>query len=112
MARKANKALSHWRTLQVYRQLKLLKSPTEIVALFADDWGVSERSIRSYIEKANKKIRADFEMDRHELLLQLLHSYQHVFEQSINSKQLSNSLGALNGIARITRIDPAADRGN
>ena len=37
MARKANKALSHWRTLQVYRQLKLLKSPTEIVALLSSN---------------------------------------------------------------------------
>ena len=104
--RKANKALSHWRTLQVYRELKAMKSSTEIKTKFSAEWDVSERTVRNYIEKANKAIRADYDVDRHEMLLLLMHSYQHVFEESLKSKQHSNCLGALNALSRITRIDP------
>ena len=104
--KRTNRALAHWRTLQVYRELKAMKSATEIKAKFSSEWVVSERTVQNYITKANKAIRADYDVDRHEMLLQLMHSYQHVFEESLKSKQHSDCLGALNALSRITRIDP------
>lgn len=108
--RHTNKALAHYRTTQVYNELKLLKSNTDIVNKFVPEWGVTERTVRKYIHRANQHIREDNDIDRHELLLKLLHAYEHIATESVNSRQLSNALGALNAISRITRIDPATDK--
>ena len=105
-----NRALSHYRVSQVYQELKLFKSNTEIKRKFSSEWGVTERTVENYIAKAHKHIRQDNDIDRHDMLLQLLHCYQHLFTESLKSKQHSNALGALNGISRITRIDPATDK--
>ena len=107
--RKANKALSHWRTMQVFNELKLLKRPMEIKERFSAEWQVTGRTIENYIQKANKYIKADFEMERSEIILQLIHCYKHVYEQSLSSKQFSNSIGALYGISRLTRVSPETD---
>ena len=108
--RKANKATAHYRLMCVYNELKLLTSNTEIRAKFSKEWGVSPRTVDAYIKRANKHIREDNDIDRHDMLLKLLHCYEHLFTESLKSKQHSNALGALNGISRITRIDPAADK--
>ena len=107
-----NRALAHYRVTQVYQELKLFKSNTDIVNKFVPEWGVTERTVRKYIHRANQYIREDNNIDRREMLLQLLHCYQHLFTESLKSKQHSNALGALNGISRITRIDPATDKKN
>lgn len=105
-----NRALSHYRVTQIYNELKLLKSNTDIRTKFSEEWGVSPRTVDTYIKKANKHIRQDNDIDRHDMLLKLLHCYEHLFTESLKTKQHSNALGALNGISRITRIDPAADK--
>ena len=105
-----NRALAHWRTMQIYNELKLLKSNTDIRTKFSEEWGVSPRTVDTYIKRANKSIRDDNAIDRHDMLLKLLHCYEHLFTESLISKQHSNALGALNGISRITRIDPATDK--
>ena len=108
--RKANKATVHYRVSQIYQELKLLKSNTDIKRKFSVEWGVTERNVENYINKANEYIRKDNDIDRHDMLLKLLHCYEHVFTESLKTKQHSNALGALNGISRLTRIDPATDK--
>ena len=108
--RKANKATVHYRVSQIYQELKLLKSNTDIKRKFSVEWGVTERCVENYINKANEYIRKDNDIDRHDMLLKLLHCYEHVFTESLKTKQHSNALGALNGISRLTRIDPATDK--
>ena len=108
--RKANKATVHYRVSQIYQELKLCKSKTDIVRKFTKEWDLTERQIENYITKANKHIREDFDIDRHEFLLKLMHCYEHVATKAMETNQLSNTIGALNAMARLARIDPATDK--
>ena len=99
-----NRATAHWRTMQIYNELKLLKSNTEIRAKFSEEWGVSPRNVDTYIKRAGKSIRQDNDIDRQEILLKLLHCYQHLFTESLKSKQHSNALSSLNAIMKLTRL--------
>ena len=38
-----NRTTAHTRTIQIYNELKLLKSNTEIRAKFSEEWGVTNR---------------------------------------------------------------------
>nr|BDD47056.1 hypothetical protein 2 [Alphaproteobacteria bacterium] len=105
--RRASAALSRWRTLQIYQELKKLRPSTELVQKFSKEWDITERQVYYYIKKANDSIKQDLDIDRQELILKLLHAYNHVYNQALDTKQLSNALGALNGIGRLSRVDPA-----
>lgn len=105
-----NRALSHYRVTQIYNELKLLKSNTDIRTKFSVEWGVTERTVDNYIKKAQKHIKQDLDIDRHDYLLKLLHCYEHVLQESLKSKQHSNALGSLNAMARLARLDPATDK--
>ena len=108
--RKANKATVHYRLMCVYNELQLFRSNTQIRAKFTEEWGVSPRTVDTYIKKANKHIREDFDIDRHEFLLKLMHCYEHVATKAMETNQLSNTLGALNAMAKLARLDPSTNK--
>ena len=49
-----NRALAHYRITQIYNELKLMKSNTDIRTKFSEEWGVSPRTVDTYIKKANR----------------------------------------------------------
>ena len=66
---KANKATVHYRVSQIYQELKLCKSKSDIKRKLSEAWGITERCIENYIAKAQKHIELDFDIDRHDFLL-------------------------------------------
>ena len=97
------------RTLQVYRELAQFKTPSAICAKYAKLWGITEKSVNHYIKKARKVMQQDFDIDRQDIAMQALSAYQDIYEASMKAKQFSNALGSINGITRLTRVDPATD---
>ena len=95
------------RTFTVYKMLSTMTSHTEIYRHGAETWGLGVRQMDEYIRRARVMLMNDWDIERKDLSAQLLTAYQEVLQEARQSRQLSNALGALAGIARITRVDPS-----
>ena len=107
--KRVGKAEARARTLQVYRELAQFKTRSFICHKYTQLWGVSETTVDNYIRAARKVMQKDFDIDRQDIAMQALSAYQDIYEASMNAKQFSNALGSINGITRLTRVDPATD---
>ena len=83
-----------------------------MVQFMAVEWGLSERSADKYFERARALLRADYDIRREDMAAKLLQGYERVFQKALEQNQLSNTIGALAGIARLTGLDPRQGKGS
>ena len=106
MAKKCTLHESARRTQIVYEMLCAFKSKNSIVQHCSDEWGVGERQAEKYLARARELMQKDFQIERKDLAAQVLSGYLAVYRKAMEQNQLSNSVGALAGIARLTGIEP------
>ena len=71
------------------------KRPHQVRRLCADEWGLSYRTAESRIATARREALKDLEqMDRKELAAQAMETLLKVQEQSLDTRQGSNAIGA------------------
>jgi hypothetical protein len=71
------------------------KRPHQVRRLCADEWGLSYRTAESRIATARREALKDLEqMDRKELAAQAMETLMKVQEQSLDTRQGSNAIGA------------------
>ena len=107
--KRVGKAEARARTLQIYRELAQFKTRSFICDRYTKLWGVAESTVDNYIREARKIMQKDFDIDRQDIAMQALSAYQDIYEASMKAKQYSNALGSINGITKLTRVDPATD---
>lgn len=91
----------------VAKMLTMGKSPYEIRQVLAMQYGLPERTADRRISEARQQLVRDVEsIDRKELAAQLLRAAEEILGEARQTRQLSNALGALGFISRLTGMEP------
>jgi len=91
----------------VRKMLTMGKSPFEIRQALALQYGLPERTAERRISEARQQMVKELEMiDRKELAAQLLQTAEEILGEARQTRQLSNALGALGFISRLTGMEP------
>lgn len=104
---RCSKAEYQQRILVIYRALKDFVPRTEMRKRFSVEFGVTERMVDKYIDAAYKHLREDWDIQRVDLSCRIFGAYEKVLQKGMSTNQLNAALGALHGMARISKIDPA-----
>ena len=76
----------------------------EILQYASENWGVSARTADHYIQKSKQLSRENWDIERQDLLANLLDKYQRVYRQAVENNQLSTALGCLNAMGKAAQI--------
>jgi hypothetical protein len=91
---------------EVRRLLSMGKQRYQICQVLAIKWGLSDRTIDRRISDARAAQVAEFDgLDRKQLAAQLISAAQDILGEARETKQLSNALGALSFVARLTGLE-------
>lgn len=91
----------------VQRMLTHGKNTYDICQALALEYGLPERTARRRIAEAREQLRAEVaSLDRQDLAAQLIKAAQEILGEARETRQLSNALGALGFISRVTGIEP------
>lgn len=81
------------------------KSRQDILRDCTAEWGVKERQVDIYIEKARARIREEYSgMDRKDWIAAALAKLERVADLSIETRQHSNAIGAIGLQAKLLQI--------
>ena len=70
----------------------------------AAEWGLKQRQVDEYIQKARDCLQADWNIDRQAYLATLLAQLNVVHKKALEAGQYSNVVGAINTAARLTQL--------
>ena len=70
----------------------------------SENWGVGERSVDKYLEIARAEMKADWDMERPEMVANLLAQAATLQMEARDKGQLHIALGAINTAARLAQI--------
>jgi len=70
----------------------------------SEKWGVGERSVDKYLEIARAEMKADWDMERPEMVANLLAQAATLQMEAREKGQLHIALGAINTAARLAQI--------
>lgn len=88
------------------RLLSLGKQRYQICQVLSIKWGLSDRTIDRRIADARAAQVAELEgLDRKQLAAQLISAAQEILGEARETRQLSNALGALSFVARLTGLE-------
>jgi len=91
----------------VRKMLTMGKATYEICQVLALQYGLAERTAQRRIAEARQQMVRELDMiDRKELAAQLIRTAEEILGEARESKQLSNALGALGVISRLTGLEP------
>jgi hypothetical protein len=104
-ARKSTKAEMEYRVNRIVRLLSNGAVRSEIIEYCAKEWGVTKASADNYIGKANKIIKADWDIDRRTFTAELLSQLASLQKECRkNGNQAHVALGCINTMAKIAHI--------
>lgn len=88
------------------KMLTMGKAPFEIRQALALQYGLPERTAERRISEARQLMVKELEIvDRKQLAAQLLRTAEEILGEARETRQLSNALGALGFISRVTGIE-------
>jgi len=70
----------------------------------SENWGVGERSVDKYLEIARAEMKADWDMERPEMVANLLAQAATLQMEAREKGQLHIALGAINTAAKLAQI--------
>ena len=70
----------------------------------ADEWGVSSRQADRYIAEAYKVLKSDYDIDRSQMVANLLSQTATLQQEARTSKNLSVALGCINTAAKLAQL--------
>ncbi len=77
---------------------------SDCIRFAAENWGVSERTVDTYLKKAREKMKEDFDIDRPQMIADLLGQLSTIQMEARRAGQLHVALGAINTAARLTSL--------
>ena len=70
----------------------------------AENWGVSERTVDSYLEKARAELKADWDLERPQMIADLLSQCSTLQMEARRAGQYHIALGAINTAAKLASL--------
>jgi hypothetical protein len=87
--------------------LTMGRSSFDICRSLAISHGLPERTARRRIAEAREHMAKEIDvLDRRQLAAQLIRTAEEILGEARETKQLSNALGAIGFISRVTGIEP------
>ena len=77
---------------------------SDCVRYASENWGVGERSVDKYLEIARAEMKADWDMERPEMVANLLAQAATLQMEAREKGHLHIALGAINTAARLAQI--------
>ena len=106
MAGKATKAVVEQRISAVEELLSQGAARWRIVRYAAEEgWGLSERQLDTYIQRATRRIAATFDQKREEFVARQLARLEHIADLATKERQYSAAVGAACAILRTVGAD-------
>ena len=81
------------------------RRPFEIRQMATEQWGVSGETADERIALARKQLLKDISAaDRQEIAAQVMHGFSRIALESLETRQLSNAIGALRAYAEVAGV--------
>jgi|TARA_R100001594_G_scaffold131909_1_gene171834 hypothetical protein len=77
---------------------------SDCVRYAAENWGVSERTADNYLEKARQDIKADWDIERPQMIADLLSQCSTLQMEARRAGQYHIALGAINTAAKLASL--------
>lgn len=77
---------------------------SDCIRYATENWGVSERTCDSYLEIARQELKADWDIERPQMIADLLSQLSTLQLEARRAGQLHIALGAINTAARLAQI--------
>ena len=77
---------------------------SDCVRYASDNWGVGERSVDKYLEIARDELKKDWDMDRPQMIADLLAQCSTLQMEARRSGQYHIALGAINTAAKLAHL--------
>lgn len=77
---------------------------SDCVRYAAENWGVSERTVDRYLMKAREQIKSDWDLERPQMIADLLSQCSSLQMEARRSGQLNIALGAINTAAKLADL--------
>tara|TARA_R110001592_G_scaffold71021_3_gene217307 strand:+ start:903 stop:1226 length:324 start_codon:yes stop_codon:yes gene_type:complete len=77
---------------------------SDVLQMCAEKWGLKDRQADLYLERAREKVKADYDMDRPQMLADLLSQLSTIQMEARRSGNLNIALGAINTAAKLTQL--------
>jgi hypothetical protein len=104
--KKSTKHTAQQRTLAVYNLMIKRKSPQEIIQFATDQkWGVSDRMVYRYIEKARELLKEVTLKDASESLAIALNALWELYDMAVKEKRIETAQSIIGDIVRFMGLD-------
>ena len=77
---------------------------SDCVRFAAENWGVGERTVDVYLKKAREQIKADWDIERPQMVADLLAQCSTLQMEARRSGQYHIALGAINAAAKLAKL--------
>ena len=77
---------------------------SDCIRYAAENWGVSERTADNYLEKARQDIKADWDIERPQMIADLLSQCSTLQMEARRAGQYHIALGAINTAAKLASL--------
>ena len=104
MGRKGTKAETELRVMEFITILAGGGKRSDCVRHASDNWGVGSRTVDQYLSLARDQIRADWDLQRPQMIADLLAQYSTLQMEARQRGQLSVALGCINNAARLAKL--------
>ena len=101
---RTNKSEHEFRVNKVASLLAVGTVRAEIVRFASTEWGVSSRTVDSYMQDARAILKQDFDIDRRQFTAEVLAQYASLAKEARKSGQLTVALGCINSMAKVGQV--------
>jgi len=77
---------------------------SDCIRFAAENWGVSDRTVDRYLMKVREQFKADWDIERPDMMARILTHYSSIHMEARRTGQLHIALGAVNAMARVAAI--------
>ena len=105
MSKRASKVEKADRVLTFVRLISNGAVTSELIRFAADKWGLGRRQAEVYIAEARQTIIEDVDMDRRQVVAELMHTSKTVIKAALKNGELNNAIGGMNVLIRLGGLE-------
>ena len=101
---RSSKTEHNFRVNKVANLLSVGTVRSDILQFATTEWGVTHRTVDSYISDAREILKQDFDIDRRQFTAEVLAQYASLQKEARKGGQLSVALGCINSMAKVGQV--------
>ena len=93
-----------FRVNKVARLMSVGTVRSDILQFASAEWGVTQRTVDSYMQDAREILKQDFDIDSRRFTAEVLAQYASLAKEARKSGQLTVALGCINSMAKVGQV--------